>query len=342
MTRPPTNVEQSLADANPVQHSSLPIHSLDARAQADLTAILDGTASTRLTAGGMAERPPGRAYVRPVVLAAALVAVAGVFVSGVVDLPGAGLQAADGAYAATPAQLSYQPMARDAAAVLNDIASRTALLPDDTRTGRYAMVSTQGWYLSTEIDGQTVTSVVVPQDMTTWKAEDGSGRVVTEYTLPDEDKDVEEQYAEPGELAIMWPPRSLSVDDATLTEQLEGAHPVENGSYERLIAISDAYRDMPIEPQVRAAMLRYLSATPGLQLDGLVKDRLGRLGIAVSVVGSGTGLPTRYTLIIDSETGRLLGQEQTLTTDAGKLNVPTPSVISYTAYRDSYYSDQLE
>jgi hypothetical protein len=37
-----------------------------------------------------------------------------------------------------------------------------------------------------------------------------------------------------------------------------------------LVAAQDAYRDMPLSPAVRAAILRYLGDTPGLELSGRV------------------------------------------------------------------------
>ena len=77
-------------------------------------------------------------------------------------------------------------------------------------------------------------------------------------------------------------------------------------------------------------------------LDGEVTDRLGRPGIAISVDTANSGLPTRHTLIIDPFTGAVLGEEQMLTTDAGLLNVSVPSVISYTAFAQSHYTQNVD
>jgi hypothetical protein len=96
---------------------------------------------------------------------------------------------------------------------------------------------------------------------------------------------------------------------------------------------------MPLPPAVRAAVLRFVAATPGIRLTGHVTDRAGRPGIAVSLDSDYSGLPTRYTLIFDEHDGRLLGDEEMLTTTAGKLNVPVPSVIGYTTYIDGHYTD---
>jgi hypothetical protein len=52
------------------------------------------------------------------------------------------------------------------------------------------------------------------------------------------------------------------------------------------------------------------------------------------VVSSGSGLPTKSTLIFDPATGWLLDAEEMLIESAGKLNVPIPSVISYSVFAE--------
>lgn len=143
----------------------------------------------------------------------------------------------------------------------------------------------------------------------------------------------------PGGLSTMWELGSLSSDPGTLAAQLERGHPVGNGPAERLVAITDLAREQPLPPPVRAAVLRYLAATPGLRLTGAVDDRSGRPGLAVHLDTDHGGLPNRDTLIIDAVTGTLLGSEEMLTEDPGLLDVPIPSVISYTTYVDARYVD---
>jgi hypothetical protein len=48
-----------------------------------------------------------------------------------------------------------------------------------------------------------------------------------------------------------------------------------------------------------------------------------------------SGLLIRYTLILDPQTGRILGEEETL--QPGKLNAPPRSVIAYTTFLASGY-----
>lgn len=73
----------------------------------------------------------------------------------------------------------------------------------------------------------------------------------------------------------------------------------------------------------------------------MVLDRAGRTGLAVHVRTTMTGLPERRTIVIDPSTGHILGAETTLTETAGKLNVPIPSVISYTSYLTSGYVNDV-
>lgn len=315
---------------------------LDQRGRDDLALILAmprvvPPAAPPVPRQAVAVRRPGRLGLA-VALATVLVLALSVAVLGRelgLDRP------AGGAFAATPAPLRYTPAGEDAAAALRRVADRTAALPDTTGDGRYALVETRSWDLSTLVDGdRRVTSAVVESRTSTWIADDGSGRRARMYQVPGERPHVDDTTSSAGGLSLMWPLRSLPADDAALARELERGHPVENGPAERLVAIGDAYRQMPLPPAVRAAVLRYLATTPGLMLTGRVVDRAGREGLAVSVDSDHSGLPTRYTLIFDPADGRLLGSEDTLTTTAGKLGVRVPSVIAYTVFLDgSRYTD---
>lgn len=321
---------------------------LDGRAEADLQRILASVAADPAPGTQQRHRSPSRS--RSWLLSAAAVAVVAVALAGVAS-SGLGLPSGGSpAYAATPAQLTVVapvsaaglPADADAATVLNAIAVRTAALADDTGSGRYARVETEGWALWTRVDGEQVTSEVVPQRSTAWAARDGSGRVVTRRDGPGSDTSTTDRTLAPGERSFMWSLGSLSSDDAELAQQLEQGHPVQNGPAERLVAVSDLAAEQPLAPPVRAAVLRYLARTPGLAVDGIVADRAGRRGVAVHVDTTMSGLPERRTLIVDPDDGRILGAETLLTTDAGKLNVPVPSVISYNTFRSARYADELK
>ncbi|WP_069765102.1 hypothetical protein [Streptomyces sp. LUP47B] len=97
-------------------------------------------------------------------------------------------------------------------------------------------------------------------------------------------------------------------------------------------AAGDLLQRQVLGPQQRAALLHVIGELPGLTFDGKVVDRAGRDGEAFSATSAGSGLPTRYTFIVDPASGQVLGVEETLTKTAGKLNVKGPAVINYRTY----------
>lgn len=315
-----------------------PLPELDRRTLEDLTTILASGAPPAEPAPRRQPAPLlGRWYFA--VSAAAVLAVLMVLIS-----PSAGPGGAGTALAATPPPLTYQPLppGTDPLAVLDQIAQATATLPDDTGTGRYAHLTSRGWHLWTSVAGQRVTSQVVPQLSESWFSADGAGRTLTTVEQPGKRPHREDERYEPGQLAGTPDLRARPSDDRLLAEQLERGHPVHNGPAERLVAIKDTYRQVPVRPAVRAALLRYLADTPTLTATGTVTDRAGRDGLAVSLESDYSGLPTRYTLIIDPDTGRLLASEDTLTTTPGALNVAIPSVIGYTTFLTAQYTDRTD
>ncbi len=326
-----------LRRADPAPHRN---EDLDRRAEVDLARII---ASPRQ--GDPAPvRSPRRVRARVAVAVGVTTALAaGAFAVGSTRHGG------PPAYAATPDRLLIVsgvdalgfPASADAATLLSSVAAKAARLPDDTGTGRYARIETDAWALWTRVTRKTVTSDVVPQTTTRWTARDGSGRLAVRRDGPGTAHGDTDSTVAPGGQSLMWPLGSLSADDQELARQLDQAHPAANGPAERLVAVADAVAEQPLPPAVRAAVLRYLARTPGLAVDGVVRDRAGREGIAVHVDTTMTGLPERRTLIVDPVDGRILGAETLLTRTAGKLNVPSTSVISYTTSRAARYTDDL-
>ena len=339
--------ERVLRAADPVVGAT---SELDERAKTDLTRILATSRQTPAAAPvGHRRRSLQAGIARPrlavTVLAAAVLAVVAIALTAV--LPRGGGRAA---YAATPAELTVLDGSAFAAAgldatatapqLLEVIAGRATMEPAETGAGRYARIRTESWDLFTRVDGGQVTSEVVPQVRTTWTAADGSGQTIRSYLWPDGDTDTE-MTERPAGAALMWPLGSLSSDPAVLAQQLQVAHPVANGPAERLVAVQDLYREQPLTPQVRAAVLRFVAATPGLEVTGMVLDRAGRTGLAVHLDSSLGGLPNVETMVIDPADGRVLAAETRLTETAGALNVRVPSVISYESYLEAAYVDDV-
>jgi hypothetical protein len=322
-------VEDKLARLNPVPKRQPAPHALklDDRALHDLNKILASPLGLSAT--------PRRTGFRWTWAAAVAAAVTIGITCAVVSHLGDGAVA----YAATPEPLHYIPIAGTSSPtqLLDDIASRVAQRPNDIGSSAVANVHVKEWNLGTRVEGRLVESSVVAKEVNKWVRTDGAGRVVTSYSDANLTGAGSDQSFGPGQLGLQWPLGSLSSEPQPLKEQLAIGHPVENGPAERLMAIKDAYLEMPLPPSTRAAVLRYLAATPGLRIDGEVSDRLGRPGLAFSVDSDFSGLPTRYTAILDQASGRLLDFEEELTTRAGKLNVPVPSIIGYTVFLESKY-----
>lgn len=328
---------------------------LDARSQADMQHILStpgASATARSTATGSDKprrhattpSPPlTRLASRRTLLglaAAACAAAAGITAVDVIAPRGlAGLVGLEGASAEAlvPSLLQFNPLPGTAAEHLGDIAARTAALPDDVGSGPIAYREQRSWSLYTRVEGDRATSANVEQYRQSWTDAEGAGRFVVEDVRQGRTMDRVETTVAAGESGYMWPLGSLSAEPTVLARQLEQGHPVANGPAERLVAITDAVREQPLSPAVRAQMLDYLAQTPGLRLDGAVQDRAGRNGIGVSVDSNYSGLPTRYTVIVDPQDGRVLAFEQMLTTTAGKLNVRVPGVIDYQLFLASRY-----
>jgi hypothetical protein len=133
-------------------------------------------------------------------------------------------------------------------------------------------------------------------------------------------------------------PEQLSTDPTVLEHQLldaeVGADP--RGTLPRaeelVTAVKDLRAQRALSPALQAAVLRVLAAQPSIVSVGTAADRLGRVVQAVALDSAASGLPTRHVLLFDQTTGELLGAEDILTTSAGELGVPIPSVISYVIY----------
>jgi hypothetical protein len=201
------------------------------------------------------------------------------------------------------------------------------------------------------VDGETVNSAVVPVESELQWGTDRSGtlkRVTGQPYFPNPDSKrawldggrparpgtvlTNDTYA-PGGFKPMWDAAPPS-DPRDLVEYLAIGHPIERiGTAELFVSIADVARERQLSGLQRAAILGILAKAPDVNALGTVVDRLGRPGIAVATDSDYSGLMTRYVLVFDPTTGALNAEEAWLTTSAGKLNVPVPSVISYTAWK---------
>lgn len=320
-----TQLEQDLAAANPVAVD--PSLACGSRAQTTLARTMTTSAKANAKATPAWRVVPPTWRLAPV----AALAVVSILVTAMTVTE----RQTTSPFAATPAALSteYPPETEDPAAELAQLASVAAQTPDDVGAGDIAEVRIKSWSLFTRVDGRQVVSEVVPMRTTTRTFADGTATVDQSYFYNGEKND---RFTTAG--ALDYPLRGLSRDPAKLAEQLKVGQPAENGTAGLFDSIVVANRQMPIEPPVRAALLRVLAKAPGVSSVGSLDDRNGRPGVGFVTDSDYSGLPTRYMLIFDPEGGRLLGYEETLTTSPGKLNVRVPAVINYQVFERSQYT----
>lgn len=229
--------------------------------------------------------------------------------------------------AAPPQPLVYAALSEPLSAQesLNQLADRVEALPDQAPSGPVLRITTRSFDLLTVVGENGVESTLEEQHSTRFIAD---GMVMVQGRGGPASN-------------TLWGDITFSDNIDELRSQLQVGHPVENGVQSVIAAITDLYRETAPSSGVRAGILRIL-AEQGVRLDGIVTDRDGRRGVGYSIVHNGGALPTRVTLIFDSSTGWLLGQETVLIETAGSLNVPVPSVISYEIYADYDYVEAIE
>ncbi len=252
-------------------------------------------------------------------------------------------------FAATPPPLQLQydkdaPAARDA---LLKLASAVQAGPavNEQRSGRFSFVRVGQWSLDMSSSAKERTTVaVVPQVISTWRATDGSGKVVTASLHRSDIGDKPDAQAlmaaasrgetqvstyAAGQLAaVIADPIPHDVD--ALAKALYAHQPQDKGAQSAVRAIADLYRAAAVDRDVRVAALRFLARTDGVLLRGEVTDRLGRRGLAVSVDSNDGG--TRDLLVFDQRTGWLLAYESMFLKRPEKLPVKVPVVFSYVLY----------
>lgn len=283
---------------------------------------------------------------RPTAIAAMATLVVVIVIAGVV-LPGRVDRAA---HAATPPLLlPIDDSGIAAQPVLQRLATAAERQPP-LADGRYRYHRTANWYLQTTVyDAETASSVVVPAISEWWMSPDGSGVLIeakgelvdARPPGPDGDRravdelpdgDAETTTFEPGELSFE-DTKSLPRDSAALRRVLLASNDGEVSEHVVLfVALQNLVEQQRLEPDLLATFYRMLADEPDLRSFGPVTDRAGRDGIAIGFDSDYGGLPARYLLIVDPDTGTPLGSEEILTTDPGKLNVDVPAVIGYAVY----------
>ncbi len=100
--------------------------------------------------------------------------------------------------------------------------------------------------------------------------------------------------------------------------------------YEEFKLIGEILRFAPLSGAQTAAFYQVLATLPGIELIGSTTDPIGRPGTAVSLTRPGD--PAREELILDPQTGRMLGSRSTLVApDAAYAGAAVGDTLSYEA-----------
>lgn len=233
------------------------------------------------------------------------------------------------AYAATPPPLRYTAVSTTLSPsnMLKQIAEQIGTTREPA--GPQSRLHYKDWSLNTRVYADdSVTSEISAEDHQLVTGADGSG--------------TERRTAEAGHTEtykVKWTP--VPTDPAAFKAWLAGRNVPFTDAMGAAETSGELLRSQALSPVQRATLLSAIADLPGLRFDGKVTDRAGRKGQAFSAESSRSGLPTRYTFIVNPSSGTIMGQEEMLTKTAGKLNVPVPSVISYTLYLKAQHpSDQ--
>jgi hypothetical protein len=245
-----------------------------------------------------------------------------------------------------PLTLQYVDAAPPASPRLISLVDRLRTQTGPEAAGRYTVVHSRRF-------SRDVTSAASPPDTRLteerlWRAADGSGRRITTILGPAPGPSSAQPVAAspspatvedypPGQLrTVVEEPASV---DFILAGQLSDHNSFANGPHAPIRAIADLNDDHCLTPAVRAAALRVLADTSGLLDRGMVTDRAGRHGFAVSVdTDAGS---TRDIAVIDADTGQLLSYERVALVQHPPGIVHPPTVVAFTVYLDCARSDQL-
>lgn len=209
---------------------------------------------------------------------------------------------------------------------------------DPPACGRYAYLHVRQWAADTTIgpDGLGTTQTI-EFDYRRWRADDGSGRVITMRDEPAADPATTTEDFPAGELpgALSAP---ANTDPGLLSSQMDALHPWQNGDQAGIRATAEIYGWHTLNRDQRSTVLAVLRDSE-LIWRGNAVDRVGRAGVAVSF-DSDNGV-SRDLLILDPATGEPLAYELLTLRNPGKLTGPFPAVQDYHLFLDHHRQRQL-
>lgn len=252
---------------------------------------------------------------------------------------------------ATPPLLTLTPTSMDLEDVMDRALSQlsTSNGGEPERRAHY-----EGWYLQTEVsESGATTSVVTPQKTEfVWTSElSGTLKVVSgrsyvpwegetvapaDGLAPPPGEIIQQQEFPAGEMPVLFrePPPDSRDEMRTYLEETMGLGP-DASVPGYLDAIRVLLSEWTPSAKQMASMLTILrSFGDELQVAGEVTDRLGRPGVAVRV-NSDANPHFEYLLIVSRESGRIIALETIYLGGLTELDLPTPCVTDYIAWKNN-------
>lgn len=265
--------------------------------------------------------------------AAAAVVLVLAIVSGVLWMP------APSAYALTPKPLVYSAVADGASEVIADAQRRlaestTSLLPERRSLSL-------GWYFSGSPDDAEATVFRREWVDLRWN-EDLSGSIVTTAaeatnadgdTVPADDptpgtvvsdmRFVQNQFSP---LTRTPPAPTVDAMRALAVASTGASEPLTAGDV--MLAVRSLQSEWTLTGSQQSALLDLIGSAPGLRVLGTTHDRLGRPVVGLGGILSGAA-NADISLLISTETGRIVGYESALVEDNPNLKLPAGSITDY-------------
>ncbi|MFZ8758599.1 hypothetical protein ACO03V_14380 [Microbacterium sp. HMH0099] len=264
---------------------------------------------------------------------AACVAVLLAVVVGVIAAP------APSASALTPDPLAYRPVSDSVAEVIDEAQDRLAEAGGVNSSERRSL--SLGWYFSATADDADAATVFRREwvDLR-WNA-DLSGQIVTTAaeatnaagdTVPSTDPTPGTLISELTFRRGQYSPISFETPEATPDAMADwirlvtGADEIE--AADAIVGARRMLEEWTLTDAQESALLDVVEAAPDATVLGETTDRLGRPAVAVAGVPSDTA-SHELALLISTETGRILGLEDTLRDADPALKLPADSVAEY-------------
>jgi hypothetical protein len=242
---------------------------------------------------------------------------------------------------AAPPPLEAQPTSESLADTMTHLSLQArSIASSDPGTVQY-----EAWFSTVVIDQSTTSHFVQPVEITQDRRDDFSGTLVTRagsvrWGTPSKDNPAQE----PG--ALIEESRFSAAEFPVIYRTSPPVHSSDYSKYftsagwdpasttgEQFKAVEELAKEWALDGAQTSALIDYVATLPNLSVAGRVTDRLGREGIAIQTQ---TRLDGAFidTLIFDQATGRLLSAEETYLGGVEGIDLPSPVVFSYIAWKE--------